>query len=205
MKKQGAAALLAGLVALGLIGCGGAGPAETSASDAGAPSPTAIARTSAPTPRPTPTPDGPAMFKLGEAVTLPSASITVLSAEKADSIERAYDGPLTPTSDGTLWLLKMNWTNLSTQAVSKVCWGPYEVDMSVYDTQGREMLLDDGSGGISGNECSNGLMTGQSGDWYAAYQGLADSQIGYAVLADYNAAEPVAIAFVDGLTLTFGN
>lgn len=199
--RKVAACMVAGIVVLTFSGCGdsGATPGETSdVTPASAQSPR-------PTSTPTPTPTsaaGPRVYAQGESVDLPSAAITIFSGERAESIERNYDDPLTPASGGTLWLLKMNWTNLSNEAVSKVCWGPYTVDVSLFDTQGREMLLDNGSGGIVGNECSTGLMTGQSGDWYAAYQGLADAEIGYAVLSDHR-SEPVAVAFADGLTLTF--
>ncbi|BDZ42457.1 hypothetical protein GCM10025865_17560 [Paraoerskovia sediminicola] len=97
----------------------------------------------------------------------------------------------------------MWWKNTSNDAVSKVCWGPDTLGLKVYDTQDREMLLDDNSGFIPGNECSDGLMTGQSGDWYQAYQGLKGAEASYAILQDYTGGDPVAVVFDDDTFLTY--
>ena len=126
--------------------------------------------------------------RIGERFTLDGvAEIVVNAAERRDQVESElpdYTPHLQPRNGGTLWLLSMNWTNLTNEAVSKVCWGPNSAGLQVFDTKDREMLMRDDSGSIVGNDCTNGLMTGQSGDWYQAFDGLPDSVIGYAVFTE---------------------
>ena len=157
------------------------------------------------TPTPSPTPSGPETKSIGEPVQFPSASITVNAAERRDVIEGEYGETLSPNEGGTLWLLSMNWTNLSNEAVEKVCWGPYTTTLRVYDTQDREMLLDDNSGFIPGNDCTNGLMTGQSGEWFQAFQGLGDAEIGYATIQEGYSEDPVAVILNDSVTLEWAD
>lgn len=175
-------------------------PAETSTTTATAPEPAPK-----PTPTPTPTPAGPVTVAVGEPVEFPSASITINGAERQDIIEGEHGESLTPNDGGSLWLLSMNWTNLSNEAVEKVCWGPYTTALRVFDTQDREMLLDDRSGFIPGNECSNGLMTGQSGDWFQAYQGLADAEIGYATIQEGYSDDPIAVVLNPDVSLEWSS
>ena len=133
---------------------------------------------------------------LGYEFTLPGvASFTVHDAQQVSSIKGgAYSGDLLPQPGGTLFLLSMTWTNLANEVVGKVCWGPYSADLKVYDTAGRELMLSDQSGHIDGNECSNGLMNGQSGDWYQAFYGLPDSELDYAVFRSYNDQSEVKVS-----------
>ncbi|MBD5787142.1 hypothetical protein IF650_13220 [Cellulosimicrobium terreum] len=172
-------------------------PSPTTTSEAPSPTPTPAKST----PKPTPTPTGPETVPVGEPVEFPSASITINSAERKDIIEGEFGETIEPSDGGSLWLLSMDWTNLSNEAVEKVCWGPYTTTLRVFDTEDREMLLDDNSGFIPGNDCSNGLMTGQSGEWFQAFQGLADAEIGYATIQEGLSDDPIAVVLNDDVSL----
>lgn len=140
--------------------------------------------------------------ELGEAMKFPSAVITLNAVEQVDSITSdTGTATLRPDDGESLWLLSMEWTNTSSEAVSKVCHGPYAVQMEVYDTQDRQMLRDDESGFIPGNECSEGLLTGQSGEWFSAYLGLDDADIGY--VAFYEGDTPEVVILDDSVELTY--
>lgn len=199
MTRRATIALLAPLFALAACGVGD-NQGESS------PTPTPAVASSTPTPSQTPAAPKLTVVKIGEPAVTPSATITVLSVEPVESISTEFDfePPITPPEGGTSWLLKMNWTNLTNDAVQKVCWGPDMVKLHVYDTQDREMLLDDRSGMVPGNDCTNGLMTGQSGDWYAVFQGLGGAEIGYATIDDYadTSGIPVAVQLNDSVTLS---
>lgn len=183
-------------LALSLSACGG----DTGAASEASSSPTPVATTATPTPSPTPTPT-PTIdaAKLGEPVSLPDADITVQNVEQVDQIQGDYDTNIDPQDGGTLFKITMEWTNQSKAAVSKKCWGPDTVTMGVYDTEDREMLLDNNSGFIPGNDCTNGLMTGQTGPWLAAYQGLAGAEVGYILFQQGTTTEAVIVK--DGLEL----
>ena len=146
---------------------------------------------------------------IGEPFELPGvAEFVINSAERVDEIPSSsprYTPNLTPQEGGTLFLLTMNWTNLSNEVVGKVCWGPYSSNLKVFDTQGRELMLSDDSGFIPGNECSSGLMNGQSGDWYQAFYGLSDSELGYAVFTSYVDGEQYPVILNPSVSLKWEN
>lgn len=116
-------------------------------------------------------------LELGETADMPTAAITVNSVEQVPEIVSEYGDVIRPGEGESLWLISMEWTNLDSQAVSKVCWGPYTVSMEVLDSEQRSLLQSDESGSIPGNDCSNGLLTGQSGEWYQAYIGLEGASV----------------------------
>lgn len=166
------------------------------------PSPTRT-KTPRPTPTPTPEPETVPTHAIGDPITFTTAKITVTAAEATEEIARDYDGPIVPAEGESLHLITMEWTNLDNQAVEKKCWGPYTIDMRVYDTQDREMLLNNDSGGIVGNDCSNGLLTGQTGPWLAAYQGLEGATIGYITFEEGWGSNPEVVLVDETLTLTY--
>lgn len=139
---------------------------------------------------------------IGDEVDLPSAKITVTDVEQVDSLA---EGRIQPGDDETLWLVSMQWTNTSNEAVSKVCHGPDVVDLEVYDTEDREMLDSNDSGFIDGNDCSNGLLTGQSGTWYEAFIGGEKSEIGYAAFFEGYGTPPTAVILNEDIELTRDN
>ncbi len=85
------------------------------------------------------------VIDIGEEVDLPSAEITIMDVEQVDSLA---EGRIQPDKGESLWLVSMEWTNTSNEAVAKVCHGPYAVDLEVYDTEDREMLDSSDSGFI---------------------------------------------------------
>lgn len=153
------------------------------------------------TPEPEPTPETIETIGLGEEISTTAATITIDSVETVDSLPSQFVEIL-PEDGQSLHLLTMNWTNTGTEAVQKVCFGPDTVDIRVYDQDDREMLFDTDSGHIEGNECSSGLMSGQTGLWLSAYQGLADSTPTYAVITDYLGGEDQYVALAEGVELS---
>lgn len=139
------------------------------------------------------------VVKIGEEVQLPSATITITDVAQVESLGA---GRIQPDEGETLWLVSMEWTNTSNEAVSKVCHGPYAVEMEVYDTQDREMLDSKDSGFIEGNDCSNGLLTGQSGEWYEAFLGVEGAEIGYAGFFEGYDTPPTAVILNDDAELS---
>lgn len=143
---------------------------------------------------------------LGEVMEFPSASVTINSAERRDSITSDTGNITIAPGDGeSLWVLSMEWTNLSDEAVSKVCHGPYTVEVEVYDTEDRQMLRSDESGHIPGNECSDGLLTGQSGEWFVAYTGLEDAEIGYVAVAEGYDERPQVVILDESVSLSWAD
>lgn len=158
------------------------------------------------TPGPTPDPEVLPTTAIGEAVTFDDATIIVQVAETVTEIPtESYTDNLYPTEGESLHLITMEWTNLSNEAVSKKCFGPYTVDMRVYDNQNREMLLSNDSGHIVGNDCSNGLLTGQSGPWIVAYQGLEGAELGYITFQRGYTDMPKIVLVDENLTMTMDN
>lgn len=209
------------MVLLALAGCGQdtADPAastvtETVPATVTAPAPAAVTETvtvAEPEPEPEepePEPEGEEVegVPLGEAMEFPSASVTINSAERRDSITSDTGSiTITPGDRESLWVLSMEWTNLSEEAVSKVCHGPYTVEVEVYDTQDRQLLRNDESGHIPGNECSDGLLTGQSGKWFLAYTGLEDAEIGYIAVAEGYDERPQVVILDDSVSLSWND
>lgn len=199
--KRTVVALAALGVVIGLAGC--SSDTETPAVEEATVSTEPSAEpTVDPTPTSEPEPEPSRVHKIGDTVEFESATIVVDAVEQQDTIQGEFGTNLDPKGDGSLWLLSMNWTNLSKEAVSKVCWGPYTVELRVFDTENREMLLDDDSGFIPGNECSDGLMTGQSGDWFQAFQGLNGAELGYITLQEGYGDEPAVVLVDESLVLT---
>ena len=131
-----------------------------------------------------------------------NADFTVVSAKESGPIKGQY-GATGPRAgdDGTLFLLEIEYTNKSNEAIRKECWGPSWVEITVYDTEDREMLESNDSGHIPGNNCSTGVLSGQSGHRYVAFEGSKDAVIGYAVFEDYTTLESEPIILHPDVTL----
>lgn len=104
------------------------------------------------------------------------------------TIAADHDGDLTPADGERLWYVDITWTNNLPEVVGKECHGPYAMDLRAYDLQGREMLEVDQPGYIEGQECSTGLMQGQTGRWQTAFRGLGE-EFGWLAFDDYNGEE----------------
>lgn len=173
---------------------------STSASSTAAVATPSMSASPTPTQSPTLTPvEAPG---IGEVLEMENADFTVVSAKESGPIKGQYggDGP-SAGEDGTLFLLEIEYTNKSKEAISMECWGPLWVDIKVYDTQDREMLVKDESRLIPGNDCMTGVVSGQSGHRYAAYEGPKDAEIGYAVFNDYTSQESMPIILNPDVTL----
>lgn len=218
LKISGAAALV-----MVLTGCGGGG---SDAPVAEAPQP--VAQTQEPTSEqpttekaasakptteeptteePEPTREGPDTYQVGDLIERPTADITVNVIEERDfiatssSFEPYTNGRIEPGAGERLWYVDMTWTNNLPEAVGKECHGPYAMQLQAYDLQGREMLMAEQPGMIEGQECSTGLLQGQTGRWQSAFHGL-DEEFGWLVFTDYN-GEPAAVVLDPDLELYF--
>lgn len=145
-------------------------------------------------PEPSPTPDRQVIdtWSVGELISMPSADITVETLEQRDSIEKSSnfdDGnyQYMPREGERLWYIDIEWTNNSSEVVSKECHGPYSVQIHAFDVNGNEMMMVDQPGTITGQECSTGLMTGQTGRWQTAFRSL-DADFGWIAFDDYEGA-----------------
>lgn len=176
---------------------------KPSASAANSPEAVAPSSHAAPTPTPSPTPTTVEAPGIGEVLEMENTDFTVVSAETSGPIQGQYggEGPRAG-EDGTLFLLEIKYTNKSDKAISKECWGPHWVEITVFDTQDREMLESNDSGQIPGNNCSSGVVSGQSGHRYVAYEGPKDAEIGYAVFDDYTSYESMPIILNPDITLS---
>lgn len=205
MIHRGTAVLFSSLV-LALAGCGGAEQAaEPSDSSDTTPAPTASARQAtrttpaAPKPTPTPTSETVDTHQIGELIESPTANITVNAIEQRESI-MGPEGPVSPGAGERLWYVDITWTNNLPEAVSKECHGPNAMDLQAFDIQGREMLMTDQPGFIEGQECSTGLMQGQTGTWLTAFHGL-DADFGWLAFDDYN-GDPIFVVRDPSVTLS---
>lgn len=144
-----------------------------------------------PKPEPEPEPEALEVHQIGEKIESPTADLVVEVVEQRDSIPTSFDGPIEPNSGERLWYIDITWTNNLEQAVGKECHGPYEMRLHAFDLEGREMLMTDQPGMIEGQECTIGLMQGQTGRWQSAFHGL-DEDFGWLVFDDYN-GEPVLV------------
>ncbi|MFC4555883.1 hypothetical protein [Georgenia faecalis] len=138
---------------------------------------------------------------MGELIRRPSADIVVNVLERRDSIAADYQEPFTAGEGERLWYVDITWTNNLAEAVEKECHGPYSMDLRAFDLQGREMLMVDQPGYISGQNCTTGLMQGQSGTWLTAFRGL-DEEFGWLLFEDYN-GEPALVTLDPSLELRF--
>lgn len=75
------------------------------------------------------------------------------------------------------------------------------MQLSAYDLQGREMLRAEQPGMIEGQECSTGLLQGQTGRRQSAFHSL-DEEFGWLAFDDYNGA-PAAVVLKPNLQLTY--
>lgn len=207
MNRRGTALLLSSLV-IALAGCSGGGQSSEASGGgdstaARTPEPTSstnlTTRTTAPKPSPTPTRETVETHQIGDLIESPTANITVNAIEQRDSIS-GPDGPVRPDEGERLWYVDITWTNNLPEAVSKECHGPYSMDLQAFDIQGREMLMTDQPGFIEGQECSTGLMQGQTGTWLTAFHGL-DADFGWLAFDDYN-GEPIFVVRDPSVTLS---
>ncbi len=134
-------------------------------------------------------------FNVGELIELPSANFTVRVIEERDEIPTTW-AEMTPdfiAQEGKrLWFFDIEWTNNTNEAVAKECHGPDMFSLSVYSIDGVEMLMVDQPGMIEGQECSTGLMKGETGTWMTAFTG-PDADFGWAVFTDYAGGEAVVV------------
>jgi len=190
LMKNAAAVVAIAAAALILGGCGsetaGGDPMATAATEAPA-TPTSEPTTE----RPAPTREEVPTFQIGEEISRPTANLVVNVLEERDVIQTgSYSDDYTPNDGERLWYVDITWTNNLPEAVEKECHGPYSMNLQAFDVQGREMLMVDQPGYIEGQECSTGLMQGQTGTWLSAFRGL-DDDLGWLVFDDYNGEEAV--------------
>lgn len=150
-------------------------------------------RSSAP-PRDTPTPTREVIehWNVGDSISMPSADVTVKTLEEREQIEKSSnfdDGSYLyePREGERLWYVDMEWTNNAPEVVSKECHGPYSMQIHAFDINGNEMMMVDQPGYIEGQECSTGLMTGQTGRWQTAFRSL-DAEFGWLIFDDFEGA-----------------
>lgn len=158
------------------------------------------------TEEPEPTRDGPDTYQVGDLIERPTADLVVNVLEERDFIPASstfhYEsGKIEPKEGERLWYVDITWTNNLPEAVSKECHGPYAMQLRAYDLEGREMLMADQPGMIEGQECSTGLLQGQTGTWLSAFHGL-NADFGWLVFEDYN-GEPAAVVLDPDLELYF--
>lgn len=171
------------LAALVLTGC----------ADAEVPAEEPKASEAAPEPAPEPEPDLLPVSSVGDTLELSSATIVVNILEQRDVVESAFPDftpNFVPANGERLWYFDMTWTNNLSEAVSKECHGPNAVSLDVFDRDGNQMLMVDQPGHIVGQNCSTGLLTGQSGTWLTAFRGL-DADFGWAVFSDRAGGEVI--------------
>lgn len=194
--KNSTAAVAVAAAALILGGCGsepaGDDPAAAATTGSvGTPSSEPTTERPTPTPSPTPTREEVSTFQVGEEIARPTANLVVNVLEERDVIKTgSYSDDYTPNDGERLWYVDITWTNNLPEAVGKECHGPYAMDLQAFDVQGRQMLMVDQPGYIEGQECSTGLMQGQTGTWLSAFRGLEDD-LGWLVFDDYNGEEAV--------------
>ncbi len=173
----------------GAAGCSDSGKADDSAGTSKESTSTTTETTTPVNPEPEPEPE-PNLIEtnaVGQLISLPSADITVRTIEERDEIPSSYPEMTEDfvAQDGNrLWFFDIEWTNNTNEAVTKECHGPDMMNLRVYDINGVEMLMVDQPGMIEGQECTTGLMKGETGTWMTAFTG-PDSDFGWAVFEDY--------------------
>lgn len=187
---------MAGLAIVLLAGCSQAEPEPEATAPTEEPTKTATPAseptTPPPPPPPEPEPDLIETHQVGEPITRPTADLIVETLEERDTIAASYNEDFTAGEGERLWYVDIAWTNNLAEAVAKECHGPYAMDLRAYDLQGREMLKVDQPGYIEGQNCSTGLMQGQTGRWQTAFRGL-DEGFGWLVFDDYNGEEAIVV------------
>lgn len=138
--------------------------------------------------------DGPEVHQVGDLIERPTADVVVEVLEERDVIEVSHsrEPDYVPRDGERLWYVDITWTNNLPEVVSKECHGPYSMRLHAYDLQGREMMMVEQPGFITGQECSTGLMQGQTGRWQSAFHSL-DEEFGWLVFDDYNGEEAVVV------------
>lgn len=121
---------------------------------------------------------------VGELIKSESADFTVKKIEDLKTIQSTFGPALKAKPGKKLWLLKVRWKNNTKEAALGACFGPSNVQLRVYDIDGVEMLGDDESVHIKGNDCDTGLMKGETGTWLKAFHGTK-ADFGWAVFEDY--------------------
>ena len=142
-------------------------------------------------------------YTVGEEIVLPSATFTVVTIEQRDMINSAfpdYEPSFVPPEGQRLWYFDIMWTITTSETVDKECHGPYQFNLAAYDINGNEMKMVDQPGFIEGQNCSTGLMNGETGRWQSAFYSL-DAEFGYAVFTDYAGGEAYVVKD-PSLTLT---
>jgi len=131
----------------------------------------------------------------GEEIVLPSATFTVNTIEQRDMISSShpdFEPDFVPAEGQRLWYFDITWTNTTSETVDKECRGPYMFDLTAYDVNGNEMEMVDQPGFIEGQNCSTGLVNGETGRWQSAFYSL-DADFGYAVFVDYTGGEAYVV------------
>ncbi|MDU0865399.1 hypothetical protein [Actinomyces urogenitalis] len=192
LPRRTAASLLAlSLSSFALTACGH----TDSKSEAQSTPSTAATQETTPTPTPTPEPETLDTHTIGESITLPSATFTVKTIEQRDMIPSSspdWEPNFTPEAGQRLWYFDIEWTNTTDEVVSKECHGPDMFDLTAYDINGAEMEMVDQPGFIEGQNCSTGLMKGETGRWQTAFRSL-DADFGWAIFRDYAGEEAIVV------------
>lgn len=187
-------AILASLFLLGSAGCSTVGGAPDIAETAELENPNQpIAEEEIVLEESTPDPQLIETYQVGDKIELPSANIIVRTLEETDelpSIRSEMTEDFVAPDGKRLWFFDIEWTNNTSEAVSKECHGPDMMNLRVYDIDGVEMLRVSQPGMIEGQECGTGLMKGETGTWMSGFTG-PDSEFGWAVFEDYAGGEAV--------------
>ena len=64
--------------------------------------------------------------------------------------------------------------------------------LKAYDINGVEMMMVEQPGQIIGQNCSTGLLKGQTGTWLTGFRGL-DADFGWAEFTDYAGGEAYVV------------
>lgn len=144
---------------------------------------------------PVPEPEYIDTFNIGETIELPSATLIVNVLEQRDIVNSSspdFTPNFVPAAGERIWYFDITWTNNSSEAVTKECHGPYSMDLRAYDIDGNEMLMFDQPGFIVGQNCSTGLLSGQTGTWLSGFRSL-DADFGWATFSDYSGGEALVV------------
>ncbi|WP_155875957.1 hypothetical protein [Actinotignum schaalii] len=147
--------------------------------------------------KPTPTPQKPSLktFNVGDTITLPSATFTVKTIEQREEIPSSspqYIPDFVAPEGKRLWYFDIDWTNTTNDAIMSECHGPYKFNLTAYDINGVQMLEVEQPGMIEGQNCSSGLLKGESGNWKTAFTSL-DADFGWAIFEDYGGGRAIVV------------
>ncbi|WP_434080512.1 hypothetical protein [Sanguibacter sp. Z1732] len=138
-----------------------------------------------PEPEPGQARTGPELHQVGDLIERPTADLLVEVLEERDVIETDFDADYVANEGERLWYVDITWTNNLSEVIEHACHGPYSMQLHAFDLEGREMLIVDQPGYIAGQDCSGGLMQGQTGRWQSAFHSL-DEEFGWLLFDDYN-------------------